>query len=671
MKEKSFDNKKMKNKYSSMRTVPVIACLMLLFLPMLISAGVDDRRSQGTMRDSIARKRVRPMIPDADRYQEGKMFLERADIWQYDEQTGPDVGEQYQVLSGNVVFRKNDMYMYCDSAHLYEQSNSVDAFGNVRMEQGDTLFVYADELNYDGATEIAVLYADPGKKVRLINRDVKLETDVFNYDMAEEVGYYNIGGVLTDKNNRLKSLEGEYHPNTKYAYFYFNVELESPRENDTVMMYTDSLEYNTGTGIARLVAATRIVNADGEILSTSGTYDTNSGLADLFERSTVVTSRGNTLTGDTLFYDRNKGYGEAFGNMIFVDSTRQTSLHGDYGYYNDVADSAFVTGRALVKEYSKGDTLYLHGDTVIAYVDKADTMRVTNVFHKVRFYRSDIQGLCDSLSSSERDSILYMYRHPVVWSDNRQIFGDVINVHLNDSTVDWARLPEFGFMAEHIDEDCYQQLTGNDMTVYFNDSTVRRMYVEGSVQLIIFPMESDSTYNKFAYVESSYMDSYFAKNTIESIHFWPETTTNITPLYLAKKKSYFLPKFAWYEDMRPMSAEDVFTIPESMVKLMRTASAKPIRKPAKVQNKPLLPEKNDAGTPVSVLPVGEAAPADAEKTETGAAVEKKEGDDSTTKESEETKEAEESEKSDESKTKESETEESKSTTETETEESDE
>ncbi len=593
-----------------MRILPVFACFMLLALPVMVNASIGGSSSAMLPPDSVVRKRVKPMIPDANRYQEGKMFLERADIWKYDEQLGPVDEEQYQILSGNVVFRKGDMFMYCDSAHLYEQSNSVDAFGNVRMEQGDTLFVFADELNYDGSSELAVLYADAGKKVRLINRDVKLETDVFNYDMAQEVGYYNIGGVLTDKNNRLESLEGEYHPNTKYAYFYFDVKLESPRDNDTLNMFTDSLEYNTDTGIARLISATRIINKDGEILSTSGDYDTNTGVADLYNRSTVVTARGNTLTGDTLFYDRNAGFGHALGNMVFVDSARQTSLYGDYGYYNDVADSAFVTGRALVKEYSKGDTLYLHGDTIIAYVDKADTMRVTNIFHKVRFFRNDMQGVCDSLSSSERDSILYMYHHPVVWSDQRQIFGNLINLHLNDSTIDWARLPEYGFMAEHIDEDCYQQLAGNDMTIYFNDSTVNRMYVEGSVQLIVFPIEADSTCNKYTYVESSTMDSYFANNTVESIHFWPTTTATVTPLYLAKKNSYFLPKFAWYEDMRPTSPEDVFNIPQSMIELMSSASAKPVRSAAKKTNKPLLPSATPGGAvikPNDALSAGDEA----------------------------------------------------------------
>lgn len=563
------------------------ACAVVAFTSLAIASPLKVIVDPVSSTSTGVPDEIKPIIPQANRYEEGKVFLEHADVWRYEKQEGVSEEDQYQVLVGNVMFRKNDMFMYCDSAHFYEQKNSFDAFSNVRMEQGDTLFVYADELNYDSA--LAVLYADPGKKVRLINRDVKLETDVFNYDLDAEVGYYNIGGTLSDAQNTLESLEGEYYPSTKEANFYFNVKLNSLGEKDTLKMFTDSLLYNTGTHIARLVSPTQIINADGEILSSSGMYNTETGIADLYKRSLVMTRRGNTLTGDTLFYDRARGLGEAFGNMILTDSARSSSLHGNYGYYDERVDSAFVTGRALAKEYSRGDTLYLHGDTIYAYIDAEDSTRVMNVYHKVRFYRSDMQGLCDSLSATERDSMLYMFRHPVVWSGKRQIFGNVIHVHFNDSAPDWAKLPEFGFMAEHIGEDCFQQMSGTKMTAWFNDSTIRHLFVDGNVMLVMFPMENDSTYNKFAYVESSIMDAWFINNDIERILFSPATTAKVTPLYLAKRGSYFLPKFSWYEEIRPNSPENVFVIPQAMIDLINSAPPATIVKRRKV-NRPDMPE---------------------------------------------------------------------------------
>ncbi len=558
-----------KKSCGALRSAIILMLALLVVAPVLLSAD----RPLAQVKREPSRPAIRPTVPEADRMQRDKVFLEHADRLHYNEQVDVPAEEQYQVLTGNVKFRKEGMYMYCDSAFFYDAINSVDAYGNVRMEQGDTLFVYADELDYDGVDEVAVLYAYPGKKVRLINRDVQLETDVFNYDLAQDFGYYEVGGTLTDKQNRLDSRIGEYYPQTKDAFFYLDVRLESHRPDDTLYIYTDTLEYNTDTHIANLVSPSRVINSDGTIYSSLGTYNTDSGKADLYARSTVVAKRGNTLTGDTLFYNRSLQYGEAFGNVIITDSARQSRVEGAYGYYDEARDSSFVTGRAVAKEYSKGDTLYLHGDSIVAYMDLSDSTKVTNAYHKVRFFRSDLQGICDSLSVRERDSLMIMYRNPVVWSGQRQIFGPLIYVHFNDSTVDWARLPDGGIVAEHIAEDCYNQMTGKDITAWFADSTLRRAYASGNVELFMFPQENDSSYNKYVYVESSYMDAYFLPKKVDRVNFWPETNSKVVPLYLAKRNSYFLSKFRWYGDLRPLVPADIFMVPEGMEELILAAPA--------------------------------------------------------------------------------------------------
>lgn len=596
-----------------------LVAIALVSLPAMLAQVPDNTATKAPAAkeksDAHDRKPViRPMIPKADRHEPGKVFVEYAD------RLDKPMGSEAQVLIGNVQFRKGDMFMYCDSALFYEENSSLEAYNNVRMEQGDTLFVYSDELYYDGMTEIAELRAYPGRNVRLINRDVTLTTPVFFYDIPADVGYYMVGGTLDDKTNTLVSRQGYYYPSTKDAFFYLDVDLTGPQENDTLKMYTDSLTYNTDTGMAQLMCKTLIVSKDGEITSTSGFYDTRTGIADLYERSMVHTRRGNTLTGDTLFYDRDQGFGEAFGNMVLTDSAKQSSLLGDYGYYDEFRDSAFVTGNALAMEYSGKDTLYLHGDTITAYMvseTPGDTTKITNAFHRVRFFRNDIQGLCDSMSMVERDSILYMYYNPILWYGDKQIVGNVIYAHFNDSTVDWARLPESGVLGQHIGEDCYDQLAGSDMTAWFNDSTIRRLYVEGNVQVIMFPMENDSTYNKFVFTESSTMDAYFNGNEIEKINMWPETTGKATPLYLAKRSAYYLPMFRWYAPLRPMAPAEVFDYPAEMAdlkaqKLMGKIrpDAYTVRGTATGRPRPLEPERTalSATLPADSLPADSLQP---------------------------------------------------------------
>ena len=564
----SHTHKSMTHNRPIRRILMALGAIALIWLPAALAQTPNKAPQKPPQKAATAAPKakqppVKPQIPSQDRHQPGKVFLEHADFLLQEEST-PD----FQILRGNVQFRKGNMFMYCDSAYFYESTNSIDAFGNIKMEQGDTLFVYGDELNYNGLTDLARLFSHPGRKAKLINRDVQLTSSQFDYDLENKVGYYNLGGVLTDKKNRLTSLEGYYHSDTKESFFYDNVVLTGPRDNDTVHIYTDSLAYNTQTSIATLLTKTLIVNKDGEIQSSSGIYDTKTDEADLYSRSMVVTRRGNTLTGDTLFYDRKKGIGQAFGNMVLTDSARKSTLYGEYGYYDENNDSVFVTGEALAEEYSRKDTLYMHGDTIISIRLPEDSTTLTKVFHAVKFFRNDMQGLADSMLYFERDSTLYLYRHPIIWTGSRQIHGNQISIHMNDSTIDLVHLPKFGMMTDHIAEDCYDQLSGSDMTVWINDTVVTRLYIEGNVRILMFPMESDSTYNKFTFVESSYMNAKFKDNQPDTIQIWPETTGYVTPLFIAKPSQMYLPDFQWYEKLRPLAPDEVFDRPKELRMLM-------------------------------------------------------------------------------------------------------
>ncbi len=549
------------------------ALMSALALPALVLLASPQNR----------RVDIRPTVPTADRSAGNRVFLEHADVLRKAE------SDSFMVLVGDVVFTKGPMTMRCDSAHYFAETESMDAFGNVAMEQGDTLFVYADELNYDGPGEIATLYADPGKKVRLINRDVTLETDVFVYDLGIDLGYYEVGGTLFDNSNTLTSLKGEYVPSTKEANFYTGVHLFSRNSTDTLNIYSDTLYYNTGTHIAELNSPSEVINARGTIFTTHGIYDTDSNRTTLYDRSTIVTAQGQTLTADTIFYDRMRGYGEAFGAVEALDSVHNAAIFGDYGFYDEFADSSYVTGHAELRHYGDPDTLFLHArwlrtyrlvdtthveaDTVLgtgAYT-RLDTSHVAVAYPRVRFYRRDMQGICDSMRFTEADTMLRMFVSPVVWSENRQIFGNIIELHLNDSTIETATLPDQGFTAQHIEGPHYDQISGKKMTAFFEDGQMRRLDIDGNVEIIMYPEENDSTINKIVNAQSSFLTALFRGRTTEKVKMWPETTGAATPLFLAKKSTYFLPKFKWFEGMRPADRSDIFTVPPAMEELMSTA----------------------------------------------------------------------------------------------------
>lgn len=666
-------------------TLYTIAGLVVMILCADILCSQTTSAAKRVRRSHVT---IAPKIPDAKRTPE-LVFLEHADSLLRMR------NNDFIILKGNVVFSKGDMMMYTDSAHFFDATGSFDAFGNVRMEQGDTLFIYGDELNYDGPSELAILYANENDSVRLINRDVMLKAPSISYDMRIELGYYTEGGVLTDRDNRLRSDQGQYSPSTKDALFLKHVVLTSHSKEDSLLLVNDALYYNTESHIAEFTVPTVITNKDGRIDSDDGVYNTETGIAELYAHSIVTTIRGSTLEGDTLYYDRAKGIGEAWGNMALVDTAKQSTLMGDYGFYNEIADSAYVTGpRAVAMEYSNGDTLYIHGryitsvlriDTIsrvvgldTVYVERApvaatqapaefvdsviadaemrdvasidtlltdtekiiqldsvttlnpvaeidsvavadslpvaeivdvipdiphdigeipasvpftpeleepavtepefttverfehypDSTHIISAWPRVRMYRSDLQGLCDSLVFTQADSMVRMYYHPVVWSDDRQIFGNMIELHVNDSTVDRAYLPDFGFMAQHIEDKFYNQLTGKRMTAWFEGGQLSRTLVEGSVEGIVYPEEEDSTINKLVNFQTANLEGFFENQVMKRMKMWAQTSGEAIPLYLAKYTDLHLPQFQWYDDMRPMYPDDIFNVPEAMNQLM-------------------------------------------------------------------------------------------------------
>ena len=519
--------------------------------------------------DNKKNSKLVPQIPGANRYQKNKIFLENADVLSADY----NISKDYQVLTGNVKFRKEGMFMYCDSAYFYEKTNSLDAFGNVKMEQGDTLFVYADVLYYSGFDEMAQLRYN----VRLINRDVTLYTDSLDYDMRNNLGYYFEGGKIIDSQNELSSVYGQYEPDTKHAEFLYDVELR----NEKYVMNTDTLHYNTATHIADIVGKTVIESDSNVIYTNKGWYNTEVENSALYDRSLIVTKDKQTIVGDTLYYNRNTGEGEAFGNVVLTDTADSSILDGNYGYHNEQTHESFVTNRARAREFSQGDTLYLHADTLRTCLD-SDSLRLLMAYDKVRFYRSDIQGVCDSMSIAERDTILNMYKHPVVWSGERQVSGNEINVHMNDSTADWATLPDFGFVTERIEDVYFNQLTGKEMKAYFEDKELRKLDVKGNVRMLTYPMENDSTYNTLIKAEGSFLIVTFKpKQQIDKMVLWPDVVGKAMPLYLARKKDLTLDDFKWYEELRPSGPDDIFGKEDEMNALMNE-EVKSVRRKKKI-----------------------------------------------------------------------------------------
>ena len=521
---------KRKNTYSSGRHRILVVSVLCLFGFCLLA-------------------QVRPAKKGEQKPAKSKVYLLHSDVLKKSP-LNPD--PDAQILIGNVAFRHDSVYMYCDSACFYEKTNSLEAFDNVKMVQGDTLFLYGDYLFYDGNTQIAQVRYN----VRMENKNTTLLTDSLNYDRIYNLGYYLDGGTLMDEENVLTSEWGEYSPATKISVFNYDVKLVNPKFTLT----SDTLRYSTATKIANILGPSDIVSDANHIYSELGFYNTQIGQAELLDRS-VLTNEGKRLIGDSLFYDRVKGYGEAFDNVIMTDTVNKNMLTGDYCYYNELTKYAFATKKAVVVDYSQGDSLFMHADTLQMYTYYLNTdsmFRETRAYHKVRMYRADVQGVCDSLVFSSKDSCLTMYYDPILWNNNQQLLGEKIMIYMNDSTIDWAHIQNQALSVEQLDSTSYNQVTGKEMKAWFQGGEMRKVDVIGSVRLVYYPMESDSTLIGMNVSETSLLNMFLENRKMKKMIMSPKSNGTLYPMLQRPPEKMKLDNFVWFDYIRPLDKEDIF-----------------------------------------------------------------------------------------------------------------
>lgn len=511
--------------------------LMIGFLCLIavsLIAGAGPVTEQGFARENTQKKPMKVTLLHADR------TIQRA--------TNKDL----QILEGNVEFLYDSIYMFCDTVYYYKARNYFEAFGDVKMNQGDTLFLYGDYLYYDGNERLVQVR----ENVRMENRNVILLTDSLDYDRVYNLGYYFEGGTLMDSVNVLTSEWGEYSPQTKVSVFNFDVKLVNPQ----FVLTSDTLIYNTQTKVANIVGPSDIESGQSHIYSEMGFYNTVERKAYLLDRSVLV-NQGKKLIGDSIFYDETLEFGEAFGNVYMDDSVNKTMLTGEYCYSNELTGYAFATDKAVAVDYSQGDSLYMHGDTlklVTFFMDTDSMYRQMQAYHKVRFYRIDIQGVCDSMVFNSLDSCLTMYSDPVLWNAGQQLLGEEIKVYMNDSTIDWAHIINQALTVEQKDTIHFNQVAGREMKFFFEGGDIRRAEVIGNVQSIFYPEDEDSVMMGMNFIESSKLNLYRKDGKMERIVFITKPVGTFTPMFLIEPDKMKLENFAWFDYIRPRNKEDIF-----------------------------------------------------------------------------------------------------------------
>lgn len=496
--------------------------------------------------DPVKRGRVKKKTTDT------RVYLQHANEFTYDMfGKHPDA----QFVKGNVSFLHKGITLTCDSALYFQQTNSFEAFGHVKMKQGDTLTLTSDYAYYDGNDEMA----EVRRNVVLTHRKTKLYCDSLNYDRIYSIGYFFEGGKLVDGETTLTSDWGQYSTADKQAIFYYDVRLK----NKTSTTESDTLYYDTRTSMAHVVGPSKITTKEDIINTEDGYYDSRNDRTELYSRSTINRKDGKVITADSLQHSSKTGISECFGNVEFDDTLNKSGFRGNYVYYDENKGYGVATRRAVAIDYSQGDTLYLHGDTMRLFTYNINTdsvYRIVQCSPHVRAYRKDVQAVCDSMVMLSRDSVLIMYKDPILWNDGRQIVGEEIRAYMADSTIRFAHVIGQAFSIEQMPDTVhYNQISSKEMKTYFTEGRLRLNQAEGNVLTLYYAEDSaDSSLIGLNYLETDTMRMYFTpERKMEKI--WACKHSGVMyPISQIPPDKYFLPGFAWFDYVRPLSKDDIF-----------------------------------------------------------------------------------------------------------------
>lgn len=460
-------------------------------------------------------------------------------------------GEEMRVLVGDVRFRHNDVFMYCDSAHYTPGKQEMIAYSDVHIEQGDTLDLYGDYLFYDGINETAFVR----DSVELIDKETHLYTDAINYDLKNKIARYNTGGRIINADNTLTSIVGVYYVSQNLFNFKDSVKIVTP----DYLIKADTMDYNTKTEVSYFTGPTRLTGDSLYMYCEKGWFDTRNSVTSVW-RNALIDNRQQIVHGDSLFYNDSTGYGEAYRNVVIQDTTNNLVIEGDYAWYYKQPERFMVTERAMFVQVSDEDSLFLHADTIsaVTIADTAAGYRLMRAYHKVKIFSRQLQAKCDSLTYSFQDSVIRFYHDPILWTEEYQLLSDSMAIFTKNSQADRLELYNSAFVISEIDTSRYNQIKGRSLTGYFKENELNKVEVNGNGESIYYLIDG----NEITGVNQSRcarIEAFFDDGKVTEIidHGNPEGVID-PPDLNTDPAELRLEGFIWYDHLRPKKKADIF-----------------------------------------------------------------------------------------------------------------
>ncbi|MDC0204286.1 hypothetical protein OAJ65_00660 [Flavobacteriales bacterium] len=454
----------------------------------------------------------------------------------------------YWRLIGNVSFQHNNAIMACDSAYHYIIQNKMKAFGKIKINQGDSITLTGKTLTYFGKKN----KVDIKGNVVLIDKHMTLKTEQVFYNLSTSVASYPSVGTIIDNEKTINSRKGSYHSNIHKFSFKDSVVVIAK----DYQILTDNMLYNSNSEVTYFVGPSFIISDTKTIYCENGWYNTKTDIAQFIE-NTYITTENYLLKGDSLYYNKNNNYGKAFSNVKLIDIVENMTIFGGVAEYFETEEKVIISENPMLEILFEKDTLFMHAQQFISQQEEGN--KKIFAYNKVKFFKTNLQGKCDSLSYNFTDSIVEMFNHPILWSDEFQITADSLQFLIHKGKINRLFLKPNPMIIAQNDSLDYNQIKGKDMTAHFRNNKIHRMDVKGNGQSV-FIIKDEETNNKIGlnYTESTDLTLHFKENKLTNVTYEVEPNSNTTPYQNIQEKDRYLQGFKWRGAEQPKTKEDIF-----------------------------------------------------------------------------------------------------------------
>ena len=454
----------------------------------------------------------------------------------------------YWRLIGNISFKHNNTIMLCDSAYHYINKNKIKAFGNIKISQGDSIKLTGNTLTYFGIKNQANIKGD----VVFIDKYMTLRTQQISYNLKNNIASYPFFGEIVDSEKKISSQKGKYYTNNHTFIFTDSVKVLA-KDYEII---TEAMHYNSNKEVTYFLGPSYIIFTNEKIYCENGWHNAKTQTSQ-FQKNAYILTKDYLLKGDSIYYNKKTRYAKTINNVELIDKKQKITIFGGFGEYFEDQKIAEITQIPFLQLLTKDDTLFMHANKFVSH-KKNNNHKIT-AYNKVKFFKTDLQGKCDSLNYNTKDSKIKMFKKPILWSNEFQITSDSIEFTIKEGEINQLLLKSMPMIIKAEDSLDYNQIKGKEITAYFIDNKIDKMDVKGNGQSIFIVID-EKTNEKIGINHTLCTDLtlYFKNNKLNMVNYKVKPKSTTTPYSDVEEKNRYLKGFKYRGIEKPRKKEDIF-----------------------------------------------------------------------------------------------------------------